>query len=292
MIEEQQNFSDETIRRFLLGDLNSAEQSNFERSLFMDSDLEERVRLAELELSDDYASAGLSDGEREVIRQQFLLTSGRKRQFQVSQALQNSFAIKSALATPRTISQRMLGLFDLRQHAWKYAFATLILIILLTTAVLVTRNPSRIAIWGTPNRVAPRPSATAPPRITNHTTNAPAPAHNEQSSPLPLHGGELNSLDLNSSTPLDTSPVIGSTNDVVQLQLKLDDPPSEFYDLNLMTAAGESVFTAKAIKRAETNLLIVDVPGSALTAGDFQILLIRAGIDSKESAGTYYFRVR
>ncbi len=47
-------FSDDLIRRFLLGRLAPTQQTSLEESLFMDEELETRVRLAELDLTDDY----------------------------------------------------------------------------------------------------------------------------------------------------------------------------------------------------------------------------------------------
>ena len=60
-------FSDETIRRFLLGGLSASERPLFEQRLITDDDLDARVRLAELELADDYAFERLSAPERLVI---------------------------------------------------------------------------------------------------------------------------------------------------------------------------------------------------------------------------------
>src|SRR5215510_5874204 len=90
--ETNKQFSDEAIRRFLLGSLDSNEQSLFEQSLFTDDELEDRVRLAELELTDDYATARLSDAEQQLFRQRFLLTTDRQRELSVSQALHDNFA--------------------------------------------------------------------------------------------------------------------------------------------------------------------------------------------------------
>jgi hypothetical protein len=285
MIENhKQDFSDEMIRSFLLGELTGGDRSQFEEQLFTDDDLTARVRLAELELCDEYASARISDGER----QRFLLTHDRKRAVRVSTALGDRFRTK---ATQHTMLERFSNLININQALWKYAFAALILIIVLATALLVTKDRSRIVKW-IPHRVAPRPTATATPQIMHHSTNAPAPAHNEQSPALPLHESLLPNVVLISHTPIDSSPVVTNANrDVVRFEIILDQFATELYDVNVMTLTGESVFSANAIKRAE-NKLVLDVPANSMNAGDYQISLTGIDGETKRDAGVYYFRVR
>ena len=77
-------FPDEMIRRFLLGDLNATERPVFEQRLLIDDALAARVRLADLELADDYAYGQLSRAERELITEKFLLNADRERKVRVS----------------------------------------------------------------------------------------------------------------------------------------------------------------------------------------------------------------
>jgi len=281
-------FSDEAIRRFLLGELTGGDQSHFEEQLFTDDDLAARVRLAELELCDEYASKRVSDREQQIFRERFLLTLDRKQALEVSTALGDRFRAKS---TEHSFIERIKDLININQAVWKYGFAALILIIVLATFLLVTKDDSRIAHW-IPKRVAPRPTATATPQIMHHSTNAPAPAHNEQSPELPLHDSLTPSVVLTSNNPIDSSPVITNANrDVVRFEIILDQPAAEFYDVNITTLSGESVFSANAIKRAEDKL-VLDVPASAINSGDYQVSLTRSDDEAKQSAGIYYFRVR
>jgi hypothetical protein len=289
MIENRkQDFSDETIRRFLLGELTGGDQSHFEEQLFTDEDLAARVRLAELELCDEYASMRVSDREQQILRERFLLTLDRKQALEVSTALGNRFRTKT---TEHSVIQRIRNLININQAVWKYAFAALILLIVLATVLLVTKDNSRIAHW-IPKRVPLRPAATATPQVMHHSTNAPAPAHNEQSPELPLHDSLTPSVVLTANTPIDSSPVITNANrDVVRFEIILDQPAAEFYDVNVTTLSGESVFSANAIKRAEDKL-VLDVPASGINSGDYQVSLTRSDDETKQSAGVYYFRVR
>src|SRR5216110_1364386 len=98
MIENNhQEFSDEAVRRFLLGSLSPTEQSRFEHSLFADEALDERVRLAELELSDDYTANLLGRADRELFRRRFLLTADREKKLEVSRALHRNFAAAASI---------------------------------------------------------------------------------------------------------------------------------------------------------------------------------------------------
>jgi len=284
----QQDFSDETIRSFLLGELTGGDQSRFEEQLCADDDLAVRVRLAELELCDEYVSKRFSDRERRIFREQFLLTGDRTKALKVSIALGDRFR---ARATEHSVIQRIRNLININQAVWKYAFAALILIIVLATALLVTKDRSRIAGW-IPPRVAPRPTATATPRITHHGTNSSAPEHNEQSPELPLHESLTPSVVLASNTSIDSSPVITNANrDVVRFEITLDQPAAEDYDVNVMTLSGESVFSATSLQRTEDKLVLA-VPANTTNIGDYQVSLTRSNDESKQSAGIYYFRVR
>jgi hypothetical protein len=293
MIDSNQpTFSDETIRRFLLGRLNATEQSGFEHSLFVDDTLEERVRLAELELSDDYTANRLSRADRNLFRQRFLLTADRQTTLAVSKALHENFA------GPNVISQagfwqNAAGIFDIRRHAWKYAFgAVTLMLLLLATALWVKKDHNRIAGPSHHPQSTPRPSGTATPLRTAHAHDATVPSHSETSPTLPLHEGLTTSVMLDAETPLNSAPTISSSGEVVTVQLKLNDPLAAAYDVNVMTMAGESVFSATAVQRSDEKTLAFEVPTSAIKNGDFQIAVTRATGASNQTAETYYFRVR
>ncbi|MFN2578856.1 MAG: hypothetical protein ABR607_14340 [Pyrinomonadaceae bacterium] len=291
MVEKHQNdFADDLIRSFLLGEMTGRDQSQFEERLLTDDELAGRVRLAELELCDEYAAAGSSGPERQVFRERFLLTTGRRQTLKVSTALGDRF---TTTPSEHSIIERMKSLINLHQAVWRYAFAALILIMVLTTALLVTRDHSRIATW-IPKRVAPRPTATALPQISHHSANRPAPDHNEQSPALPLHESlEIDAV-LFSQTAISSAAVIKQPNKSrrVLIELVLDEPRSESYYINLMTVSGDTVFATDSKARVDDNKILFYVPGEVMKVGDYQISLTRIAGESKEDAGVYYLRVR
>jgi len=285
-------FSDEMIRRFLLGTLSETERARFEQSLFTDDELSERVRLAELELSDDFAAGRLSPPERDLFGAGFLLTDDRQGQVKVSEALQERMSFPSPVRVHQSMLAPVVSVFDLRRHAWKYAFAALILMLLLGGALLVRKERSREAQRHNPTPAAPKPSVTAVPNPAHHSGNSTVPAHPEESPALPLHEGSTPSVVLNSNTPVEASPVIRTSGDIVTVELRLDQPLADSYDVQVMTTAGEPVFLTNGIKRTDTDTLGFDVPASAIERGDFQIVLRRVDGESRKNAGTYYLRVR
>ncbi|HEX7723297.1 MAG TPA: hypothetical protein VF397_14150 [Pyrinomonadaceae bacterium] len=288
----QQHFSDKTIRSFLLGELTGGDQSHFEEQLFTDEELAERVRLAELELCDELASKRVGDREQQIFRERFLLTLDRKQALGVSAALGDRFRTKS---TEHSFIERIGNLININQAVWKYGFAALILIIVLGTVLLVTKDHhQRIALPTFPQNVAPRPTATATPQFTNHSNGSAAPAHKEQSPELPLHESLAIDAVLTSQTPLDSSAVIKRPDESrrVLMELFLDGPRSESYYINLMTLSGDMVFATDSRMRVDQNKILFYVPGDVMKIGDYQISLTRIDGEAKASAGVYYFRVR
>jgi hypothetical protein len=258
----------------------------------MDESLEERVRLAELELSDDYAADRLPPADRELFKQRFLLTTDRERTLAVSSVLHDSFAVADSV--PRaTFRQNIVGLFDLRRHAWKYALATATLMLfLLGTALLIKREKLHRANVTPPPRVSPRPTATAVQQRANHPPNLSTPMHNENSPTLPSHEGLTTSIVLDSGTPLESAPTISTSGDVLTVQLIVDEPYAESYDVSVTTVAGVPVFSADGVPRTEDKVLGFDVPTGSIKRDDFKVTLTRVDGESKQVAGTYYFRVR
>ena len=289
--QETHRYSDEAIRRFLLGNLQRTERTRFEQSLFMDEAFDERVRLAELELSDDYAAGRLVRAERKLFQERFLLTADRKLNLATSAALHDKFRFSQSPSHASWSLPATKG-FDFRRYRWRYAFAALVLLLLVAGAVLITKDHSHIAVPFIPKRFAPKPSPTATPQLTNHATNPSAPAHSEAVPVLPSHEEPATPIRLASHTPLSAAPSIGINNNGFSFELILDQPVLDSYDVSVTTTAGEPVYAANAIKRSANGTLLVQVPPGPIRPGDFQINLTGIEGQSRRSAGIFYFRVR
>jgi hypothetical protein len=188
--------------------------------------------------------------------------------------------------------QKIASLFEIRRHALKYAFATLtLLLLLLGTALLIKKERSHL-VDVRPPRVLPRPTPTAEPQPAHHPPNPVAPTHPETSPVLPLHDGLATSIVLDSGTPLESAPMISTSGDTLTVQLTLDEPLGESYGVSVTTVSGEPVFSADGLPRTEEKMLGFDVPTGSIKRGDFKVILMRADGQSKQDAGTFYFRVR
>ena len=298
-MENRQNhshqFSDDSIRRFLLGRLQGREQTLFEEQLFINGDLEVRLRLAEFELADDYAFKRLTESETKAFRERYLLTTDRNQKLNVSQAIRDLFLTEPVAEIKPTVYQRLRPWFDLRRPAWRYAFATLILVLILGTVFLVTKE-SRIVrrIW--PDRFKPGPHASPTPQMMNHSPGSSSPVHDEPSPPAVPHESPLD-VSLTAASSIDQSPVITlpvGENAVVRFQLLIKDGAQGVYRADLLTTSGETLFSAGSLKPlgAKPASISFDVPAKALKNGQNQIRLTRTDDPAKQESSQYYFRVQ
>ena len=284
------HLSDAAIRQFLFGRLRQADQTAFERALFVDSQLEQRVRLAEIAVADDYALGRLSAHERTAFAERFLLTNSRRRQLEVSTALRARCAAESRSRPEFLTTAR--SLFTAGHPAWKWVFAMVILIVLFATIWLVTKEP-RLVQRFVPRRVRPSAAATPTPEPAHHAvSSSESPAHREEPPASPSHEIAQPPIVLNSKATADEAPVVtvSQARDAVRLQLMLETQEHETYRAELLTLTGETLFVAEELRTQDGGDRVkFDIPVERLKVGDFQVKLTRA---SDATATTYYFRVR
>lgn len=297
-------FSDETIRRFLLGDLSAAEQPAFEQRLLIDHGLAARVRLAEFELADDYADESLVSGERELVEEAFLLSADREQKVRVSRSLREHFApapVSSVASPAATYLARLRSAVNFARPAWRFAVAAVIFILLIGTVWVVVKKEGRIKEEITkhlPRRRSPNPIV---PVESNHPTNNSTPDHRPASSPMPVHEqpplapGKIISL-----TPVESSDdsnlpfasLPKGDSDIVRLQLALKGNQPERFRVEVLTSEGSSIFTSESIAAGGSTPTNFDVPARLLKSGNYQIRLVRENAGASEEVGSYYFRVQ
>jgi len=283
------SFSDDTIRRFLLGQLTVAEQPIFEQRLFTDDALEDRVRMNELALTDDYVRGRLTVQEHDRFKEFFLLTTDRDRLLAVSQALNDRFA-----AAPRThATPNLRTLFDLEQPAWRYAFATLLLLFVFATFWLGVKEPQLVKRILTPGRIAPRPSPTQTPVVTHHSITPSAPAHAEPTPTLPPHEVGEPVIVLEQSNTKDNLALVSlpKNRSYVRVELVLNQNGAETYRAELWNSTGQSLFSADALVLANGKVT-VDIPASVLPVGAYEINLSRTNDGATVNVAAYFFRVQ
>jgi hypothetical protein len=291
----QAEFSDETIRRFLLGSLSLSEQPVFEQRLFSENGLDERVRRAEFELADDYAYDRLDEVARDLFEKKFLVTANRRRRVEVSGVLRERFA-SASVAKPGVVA-RLRSLLSVTRPAWRLAFGAALLLMLFGTALLVIKEPrltQQIA-----NKIIPRRrAARSEPKEAQHPTNDSVPQHRETPAPMPDHD-QSSSSTLSVALTVDSGavPTVNApkgAQDFVRFQLAVPADQRGPYRAELLTIEGQTVFSGETIKTAVTPGAPVDfdVAAALLKPGNYQINLIRENAGAGESVGSYHFRVQ
>lgn len=288
---QQQSFSDATIRRFLLAQLSANEQSAFEAALFTNSQLEQRLRLSEIELIDDFAADRLRANERAAFQQKFLVNADRQRKLEVSAALQSSPAHR--LVSQPSASARN-PLFPWPRLAWRIAFAIVVLMVLLAGALVIRREP-QIVKRIIPKRLRPAAVTTPTPQTAHHaTSSAESPVHRDESPALPAHEVSPQTIVLRADSSTDHAPIVSLTNNAakaVRLELMLERNESATFSVIVATTNGEIVHNVPEIRVDASDRIDFDVQIERLKTGDFHVTLTRLA-GEPGVAGTYYFRVQ
>jgi hypothetical protein len=292
--------SEETIRRCLLGAALPGEQSNFEERLLVDDEFEKRVRLAELELTDDFSFERLDAGDRELFAKNFLVTEERGRKVAVSKALRRSLAtaadrspVTSRISPPRKLWPRFKSpaLFLSNYPMARVAIASLALLLLGVFIWLVWKSPRVQRPELVKRQVAPSPGREShhPPSTQTPATPTTSPSSITPLAILVLHfGGQIEDQQIQFATA-------PSEADIVRFELVLASHQTATYQAELLSAAGDRIAgmaDVKPVVEIEHAKVVWDVPAQHLRPGDYQIELSRVVDGQTQTAGRYSFRVK
>lgn len=92
-----QDYTDEQLRQYVLGDLPAAEAGELESAWFREPELLARVELARDDLLDDYAAGRLSDADRVKLERRQLSNPEGREQLAMAKALQSAARQKRLL---------------------------------------------------------------------------------------------------------------------------------------------------------------------------------------------------
>ncbi len=311
---ESASVSDETIRLFLLCRLSGDERTRFEERLFVDDTLEERVRLAECEIVDDYAFGRLSAEERELFTGKFMRTTERKQKLLVSRALRNYPSSPAtykkntaAIENNRPRREKTLRLFGFNRPALAFAVSFGALVLLVGLVWFIAR---RTRERSEPSLVRQEALPQSSPQISPQSATTPTPGPDSTTSPTPTPKATPSPVEPSSAPVMATAVLMPGAlresgkmaritlpkgeRDTVRLQLALESNAPGTYRAELLTAEGQPISIAGKLKASDTNgaaKVVFDVPARRLKAGDYQVKLSRqAAGGSIESVGRYYFR--
>ena len=292
MIDRTSNstlFSDATIRRFLLGQLNASDQTVFEQNLFTNEQLEWRVRFAEVALADDYACGRLTSSQNQLLREKFLVTADRKRMVGVSQALRDRCAAHSQRAST---AQSLRAIFDFGQPAWRYAFAALLLLLVFATVWRGIKEPN-IVKRIVPERVAsPKPTVTPVPQEANHPGTNSSPSHAQDYPEMPVHTPTALTIPLDFKSTAENPALVvlpKGEGAFVRFELQIPNDQVPPFRAELWTSRGESILAVDSVAPASDAKIVLVVPAEKLQAGDYQI---RLSNQSGAVVSSYFLRLR
>jgi hypothetical protein len=283
-------FSDAAIRRFLLAQLSRKEQPAFETALFTNPQLEQRLRLAEFELIDDYAAERLGASDRSAFKHKFLVTTDRENTLEVSTALRKSFAPHLIARPGPSLSQ----IFAWPKLAWRIAFVVIALVILVAGALVIRKEPELVR-GIIPKRLRrPAPVRQPAPQPAHHPANSSEPrGHREESPASPDHEAVSHRFVLRPNVAGSDVPVITLANHAshaVRLELMLEKTELATFTVVVTTSDGQVVHNIPEFRVESADYIDFDVPRDRLRPDDFQVKLTR--IDDPHAApAIYYFRV-
>ena len=278
-------FSDAAIRQFLLGQMRGSQRVAFERALFLDASLEQKTRLEEIALADDYAMDRLRGKDLDAFTERFASSAARRNQIEVSRVLSECF-------TSAESANRDEASLKLMRPMWKWAFAAIVLIMLFATIWLATKEP-RIAGRFPPHRNRPAATTTPTPEVAHHGAgSAETRTHQDESSSPPSHEVAAEAIVLSSITSAEDAPIVnrGDVRDkYLPLQLLLDEASLSTYRIELMTREGGIIYTEEALTAESPDRIKFNLPVEQLSAGDFRIHLTRMS-DGRQA--TYYLHLK
>jgi len=97
---EQEGKNEALLRKYLLGQLNEADEQALEEELLADDELSELLLAEEDELVDDYLGRELSEGERERFDNHFMVTPDREGRLKFGEALSRYTPVPNPVPNP------------------------------------------------------------------------------------------------------------------------------------------------------------------------------------------------
>src|SRR5215471_3378663 len=112
------SMDDNTLRKYLLGELNEEEQSEVEQRLLAEGDFFEQVLIEEDELIDDYLDGSLSGAQRHYFDQYFLCTPERQKKYLLIKGLRRKVGAMASVQPKEPVTA-----LASKQRRWKMVYS-------------------------------------------------------------------------------------------------------------------------------------------------------------------------
>ncbi len=290
--------SEQTMRRYLLGELSESEQTALEEKYFTDPKVFDQVVKAEQELVDNYARGRLSRPVRERFEQSYLIHPKRRERARFAETLVIKLdqieASNAAAEQAGAVSwwQRLLESLRSRRLGFSIALATLLVMLGGVWFVIETRRLrqelSQTQAARTDQekheRELEQEVAGERMRAEELTTElerlrrGPQPAPTPQAPSAPTFASLI--LTIGGFRGTDTAPparlVIPPGTEQVRLQLNLKERDYASYRASLQAAGGPEVFSRQGLKPRATKSgasIALIVPARKFATGDYILTL-------------------
>jgi hypothetical protein len=284
----QKGENPELIRRYLLGDLHEEQREEIELRLLTDEELQTLLSEAQDDLIDDYVLGILSERERSLFQNNFLLTPERLHKLRLSQALAKYTGMNAAdsqasqtAVVPAAPWQKPLRF--LQQQRFALAIAVIIIAVMIGYAGWSIYRHRQLE-----TRVAELRKQRV--RVEQELKNLNVGQLSDQQSMITL---PLNQL-VRDAGDKRLAVITGGIN-ILQLRLELDEDKFSVYRAVIETGEGTEIYTVdelKAKSEGDAQVILLNLPSRLLPTGDYQVHLIgiTTGNGSVDS-GLYPFQV-
>jgi anti-sigma factor RsiW len=277
--------SDDTLIRYLRGELAEAERDRVEELFFADDQLYGRLQMLESQMIDSYVRGRLPPDQRDRFARLVRNSPEQRRKVEFAEALRRLADRQAIAPSRRPWWESVLGFLQARTPAVRIALAAAA-VALLAMPVVYFQHARRA---NAPVRQAavpqPRPAPKSPDRTPETPPQRTVPVLAFVLSPLERGGGEENRV------------VIPAGESTIRLQLNLEDGQIEPLSATIRTADGVPVGEFSGLKPQGAGpgqrAVFVSLPSSRFRDGQYVVRLshVAAG-GSPELVGGYGFRVK
>jgi hypothetical protein len=294
------NSREQTIQRYLLGELTESEQAALEQEYFNNRQLFEQIVEVENELVDKYARGLLSPDMRVRFKDYYLEHAQRRERARFAEALQAKLdqakEVEAEASTPtETWLERLSALLRGPRLAWAFSIAVLLFAVLAGWFLIETRRLRQELARTESERVAREGRERAlQQQVTNEQLRAEELSQELErlrmqqvaASPSPSPVDKRAStfatliLTIGGTRGADAGPPavlqIPAGTERVRLQLNLRENNYARYQAVLQSAGGNTVFTSRQLtapnKKSGANLSLI-IPAQRFTNGDYILTL-------------------
>ena len=290
--------------KYLLGNLTEEEQVDVEDRAFADADYLSALEATEADLIDAYVRGELSQSDRRSFEFRFLTSAERRRKVEFARAL------ATITSESKTQESRASRLPFFARGFWRWnsvvqlAAAAAALICIAGGAWLVSENAAtraRVAALEAERRGFEAREQSLRQQLSEEQSRAAALAAQNRQPPeaarAPLVASLLLVPGLSRAQTQVEQLVLSPTVQIARIEIELesrDDFPR--FRAELRTRRGEEVLSRSNLLRRKSGsgfAVSIDVPASALAAGDYELALKGIAADrTSQDVGYYYFGVQ